>query len=56
MSLPDGSAVTTLRRLIRLSGMSTARIGLSVGLGALAIGFGVALMSAGTAVDEELRT
>jgi len=37
--------MTTLRRLLRLSGMSAPRIGLSVGLGSLAIGFGVALMA-----------
>jgi thiol reductant ABC exporter CydC subunit len=35
----------TLRRLIAIAGVSRARVGLSIVLGALAIGFGVALMT-----------
>jgi ATP-binding cassette, subfamily C, bacterial CydC len=35
----------TLRRLVALAGVSRVRLGLSIGLGALAIGFGVALMT-----------
>jgi ATP-binding cassette, subfamily C, bacterial CydC len=35
----------TLRRLVALSGISPSRVGLSVLLGALAVGFGVALMA-----------
>jgi thiol reductant ABC exporter CydC subunit len=41
----DARRVTVLRRLVRLSGMTVPRIGLSVGLGALAVGFGIALMA-----------
>jgi len=37
--------MSTLRRLISLSDMGAWRIGLSVALGALAIGFGVALIA-----------
>jgi ATP-binding cassette, subfamily C, bacterial CydC len=36
----------TLRRLVELAGVSRARLGLSIALGGLAIGFGVALMTA----------
>jgi ATP-binding cassette subfamily C protein CydC len=35
----------TLRRLVALAGVSRVRLGFSIGLGALAIGFGVALMT-----------
>jgi len=37
--------MTTLRRLLRLAGMPARRIALSVGLGSLAIGFGVGLIT-----------
>jgi ATP-binding cassette, subfamily C, bacterial CydC len=35
----------TLRRLVELAGVSRGRLGLSIALGALAVGFGVALMT-----------
>jgi ATP-binding cassette, subfamily C, bacterial CydC len=35
----------TLQRLVELAGVSRARLGLSIALGALAVGFGVALMT-----------
>jgi hypothetical protein len=37
--------MSTLRRLLALAGMPARRVGLSVLLGALAVGFGIALMA-----------
>src|SRR4051794_26005670 len=45
MSRTHRCGMRVLPRLVRLSGMGAPRIGLSVGLGALAVGFGVALMT-----------